>query len=86
MAFESWEYEDPYLVHTRIESREHKAKVKAQRKSYRNHTGCKSCARFSGDLNICMEGRMPNIEKEKGVFWCKWWWDHRSGKPAPEIE
>jgi len=86
MVFEWWEYDDPYKHLGRIESREHREKLKRERKEWRNNTGCKSCARYYAALNVCSEGLTANIEKVAGVRWCKWWWDSRSKKPPVEVK
>ena len=86
MAFEWWCYSDPANAVGKITQRIEYDRNKALRKAYRAETGCKSCARYMAALNICSEGKMPNISVDGGPKWCKFWWDHRSSKPAPEIE
>ena len=85
MAYPESYYHNPeYAVedHRRLEIY---AERKAARKARRDVYGCQCCARYRHDLKACSEGQGPNRGHINQAHWCKWHWDDRSTKPAPEI-
>ena len=74
-------YHNPLNAMADCEKRERWEEMKRERKAYRDEVGCRGCSRYMAELETCSEGQTPH----NGGF-CRWCWDGRTGKPAPEIK
>ena len=85
MAYPESYYHNPEMAVADCTRLERYAQLKAERKARRAMYGCLCCARYRQDLKACSEGQEPNHGHINTANWCKWHWDDRSNKPAPEI-